>query len=93
MTKYERYQLQWMLNHDHSLTELLNEMLATQTDEGEITFDGDVVDLFNEWEFSHGFGGEIWACESEWKECEGKTIMDAVYEQYVHDKNMPDWEE
>ena len=74
MTQYERYQLQWMLNHDHSLTELLDEMLATQTNEkGEIEFDGDVVELFNEWEFSHGFGGEVWVCEKEWKKCEAQA--------------------
>lgn len=31
--------------------------------------------------------------EDEEEECEGKTILDAAYEQYIHDKNMPDEEE
>lgn len=68
MTNYQKYQLQWMIDHDHPLEEMLSEMLELQHD----GFNGDVVDLFDEWEFSHGFGGEIWACYAEWKDCEGK---------------------
>lgn len=92
MTAYQKYQLQWMIDHDHSLDEMISEMLAMQTDGDKVVFDGDVADLFSEWEYSSGFGGEIWACLNEWKECEG-SMMDAVYEQYVHDKNLPDEED
>lgn len=80
MTAYQKYQLQWMIDHDHSLEEMMSEMLATSRD----GFDGDVVDLFNEWEFSHGFGGEIWACLGEWEDCEEKNInelWDAIIEK------------
>ena len=94
MTGYQKYQLQWMIDHGHSLDELISEMLAMQTDGDKIVFDGDVADLFSEWEYANGFGGEIWACEAEWQDCEATTSMlDAVYEQYVHDKNLPDDEE
>ena len=71
MTGYQKYQLQWMIDHDCSLTEMLSEMNTLQQD----GFDGDVVDLFNEWEFSHGFGGEIWACEEEWNDCKEESAM------------------
>ncbi len=66
MTTYQKYQLQWMIDHGYSLDDLIGEMLAMQTDGN----DGDVADLYSEWEYSSGFGGEIWACEAEWKECE-----------------------
>ena len=74
MTEYQKYQLQWMIDHDHSLDEMISEMLAMQTDGDKIVFDGDVADLFSEWEYLSGFGGEIWACEAEWKECEGNGM-------------------
>ena len=73
MTNYQKYQLQWMIDHDHPLDELISEMLAMQTDGDKIVFDGDVADLFTEWEYTNGFGGEIWACENEWKQCEAKA--------------------
>ena len=73
MTEYEKYQLQWMINHGHSLNEIISEMLAMQTDGDKVVFDGDVADLFSEWEYSNGFGGEIWACEREWEECEAQA--------------------
>ena len=89
MTAYQKYQLQWMIDHGYSLNDLIIEMLEMQTDGN----DGDVADLYYEWEYSRGFGGEIWACEEEWKECEGSGVIDAVYEQYVHDKHLPDEED
>ena len=72
MTEYQKYQLRWMIDHDHSLDEMVSEMLAMQTDGDKVVFDGDVADLFSEWEYTNGFGGEIWACEAEWKECEAQ---------------------
>ena len=77
MTEYQKYQLQWMIDHGHSLDEMISEMLAMQTDGDKIVFVGDVADLFSEWEYSSGFGGEIWACKAEWKECEGNGKCEA----------------
>ena len=74
MTNYQKYQLQWMIDHDHPLDEMVSEMLAMQTDGDKIAFDGDVADLFSEWEYSCGFGGEIWACEKEWQDAEEKLL-------------------
>lgn len=89
MTAYQKYQLQWMIDHGYSLNDLIYEMLEMQTDGN----DGDVADLYHEWEYSRGFGGEIWACEAEWKECEGSGVIESMYEQYIHDKHLPDEED
>ena len=74
MTDYQKYQLQWMIDHDHPLDEMVSEMLAMQTDGEKIVFDGDVADLFSEWEYSNGFCGEIWACKKEWQDAEEKLL-------------------
>ena len=72
MTAYQKYQLQWMIDHGHSIRDLMMELTEYQYDDPE---DSDrismtVNELFDEWEFNRGFGSEIWVCEGEWKECE-----------------------
>lgn len=86
MTAYQKYQLQWMIDHGHSLDDLMSELTQHQINGCEETVDA----IFDEWEHEVGFSGEIWACEWEWKGCEGKSIIGAVLEQYVHDKHLPD---
>ena len=72
MTDYQKYQLQWMLDHGYSLQDLMRELTEFQYDDPE---DSDRIstptsELFDEWEFDRGFGSEIWACEEEWREVE-----------------------
>ena len=72
MSNYEKYQLQWMMNHGHSLSELIQELTDMQFEDPE---DSDristpVNELFQEWEFDRGFGSEIWVCEKEWEKCD-----------------------
>lgn len=74
MDRYERFQLQWMIDHGYSLSDLMRELQALQYDDPE---DSDristpITELFEEWEQDVGFGSEIWPCEAEWEECEGK---------------------
>lgn len=74
MSEYEKYQLQWMLAHGHSLRELISELTKLQCGDPE---DSDqistpVADLFAQWEQDCGFGSEIWACEAEWEDAESK---------------------
>ncbi len=69
MTDYEKYQLQWMIDHGHSLRELISELSTQQADSP----DASVKDLYTDWERDRGFGSEIWACEPEWEECEGSS--------------------
>ena len=68
MSEYQKYQLQWMIDHGFSLADLIQELdkLREESDPDE-----SLESIFADWEFGYGFGSEIWACEAEWKECEG----------------------
>ena len=75
MSDYEKFQLQWMISHGHSLRELMQELQDMQYDDPE---DSDristpIVDLFEEWESDRGFDSAIWPCEAEYEDCEGRT--------------------
>lgn len=72
MTDYERYQLEWMIDHGHSLGELMTELTNLQNDL-ELTpgVNLTVSDVFEAWEHDHGFGGELYACEDEYNDVEG----------------------
>lgn len=72
LTDYERYQLEWMIEHGHSLKELMEELTLYQN-ELELTpgVNLTVHEVFNEWVDDHGFGGEVFASEAEWREAEG----------------------
>lgn len=64
MSDYEMFQLQWMIDHGHSLHELMEELQSLQYDDPE---DSDqistpVTELFERWEQDRGFGSEIWPC-------------------------------
>ena len=69
MSEYEKYQLQWMIDHGHSIAELIDELDRVQMDWS----DGceSVPDIFKAWEAEIGFGGEIWACKPEFEDCGG----------------------
>lgn len=72
LTDYERYQLEWMIGHGHSLRELMNELTSLQNIlEDTPGVNLTVGDVFDEWELNHGFGSELYACEEEWRETEG----------------------
>lgn len=73
MSNYEKYKLQWMIDHDYSLSDLMQELTDYQYDDPD---DGDMIsapvtELFESWESDVGFGSEIWACKPEWEEYEG----------------------
>lgn len=82
MTGYQKYQLLWMIDHGYSLYDLITELTSFQYDDPE---DSDristpISELFDQWVDDVGFGSEIWACESEWKDCEGgEEIIDAEF--------------
>ena len=72
---YERFRLQWMLDHGRSLSELISELQKLR-DEGDSEMS--LQDLFRDWEFCYGFGSEIWPCfeeflDVEYKMTEGKN--------------------
>lgn len=87
LTNYQKYQLQWMIEHEHSLDDLISALENHQKETSGLT----VSELFEEWENDIGFtGSEIWACEDEWKDNEEQEF--GVYSvQFVHtDTHMPD---
>ena len=75
MNEYEKYQLQWMIDHEYSIQDLIHELTELQFEDPD---DSDRIstptsDLFNEWEYEVGFGSEIWVCEAEWRDAEGSN--------------------
>ena len=57
MSDYEKFQLQWMIDHGHSLRELMEELQSLQYDDPE---DSDqistpITELFERWEQDRGF--------------------------------------
>lgn len=78
MDKYERYRLLWMLAHGYSIKDLIRELTEKQYADPE---DSDYIsngidNIFADWEYDTGFGGEIWACREEWERCEANEAMD-----------------
>ena len=78
MTDYQKYQLQWMIDHGYGLNDLMQELRALQYDDPEDSdrISAPTTELFCEWESDRGFGSEIWACEEEWKNCEESNWQD-----------------
>ena len=79
MTKYQEYQLQWMIDQGYSLADLINGLneLAKDAEPGTT-----VQELFNEWELDSGFNGSLWVCEDEWKMNEGAEPTDDDYRKF-----------
>ena len=70
MTNYEKYQLQWMIDHNHSLNELIQELenyLNQELTEVKIN----LMQPFEEWELDNGFNSEIYVCEEEYNDGDG----------------------
>lgn len=75
LTDYERYQLEWMIEHGHSLGELVDELTVFQNDlEAAPGVNLSVSDVFYTWMRERAFGGEAFACEAEWRDAEGKEL-------------------
>lgn len=64
-TNYYEYQLQWMIDHGYSLKDLMDGLSE------QIGYGFDMNECFSDWCEYRGFRGGIWACEEEWKDCEG----------------------
>lgn len=78
MTNYEKYQLQWMIEHGHSLSDLISELSKIRAKNPGIK----LKKTFEQWEYEVGFSGEIWACKDEWEDYEscGKNADDPYIE-------------
>ena len=70
LTDYEKYQLEWMIDHGHSLNDLLNKLAEIMNNE--LTVQGNpyvlLTEAFDIFQFEQGFcESEIWDNEDEWK--------------------------
>ena len=65
---YERYCLQWMLDHDITLNDLIHSMEHYRSHEPSEQLT--IPQLFEEWQKDQGFSGKIWACFEEWNDSE-----------------------
>lgn len=83
---YEKYQLEWMIEHGHSLSDLLEDLIKHYCDNQE---DMTIGDAFDDWIDNVGFNGEIWSCEDEWKDNEGDMLD--LNEKIFNDTNWNDF--
>lgn len=57
MDAYNRFKLEWMLEHGFSLDDLIDGLEKSQLD----SQTGDTIrDIYEDWELFHGFDSEIW---------------------------------
>lgn len=83
MNDYEKFQLKWMIDHDHSLRELMKELQSLQYEDPEDSdrISSPITELFQEWEADRGFGSEIWPCEEEYEKGDKvNRYLDELYE-------------
>ena len=79
--EYEYYRLQWMIDHNRTLPELIENLQSVRTELDsndlldEFTSDIDVFEEFEETGFSEG---ELWCCYDEWLDNEiiGREVND-----------------
>lgn len=73
MDRYERFKLEWMIQHGFTLTDLMNcmeAMLEEDLDGSDVHTD--LKCLFADWEYGIGFeGGQIWPSKEEFESNEG----------------------
>ena len=73
MSNYEKYKLQWMLDHGYTLQDLIQSLTEYQQADPEDIERAStpITELFEEWQQDIGFRSEIWVCEQEWLDYEG----------------------
>lgn len=71
MGEYEKYRLNWMIEHGRTLPELIRQLARLQDECEEIT---SVEQLWEMWKEEYGFDGSLWVCYEEWAQAEGKDI-------------------
>lgn len=69
---YERYKLDWMIQHKFTLNDLMHELDLMQEEEDATA----VSSLYRDWEYGFGFGSEIWASYEEFMDSE---FLDGEY--------------
>ena len=66
---YERYQLEWMIEHGYSLEDLMGRLTEIHNELADNAVSLNPKEIFNIFEYESGFKeSEIWACEDEWED-------------------------
>lgn len=69
MTIYEKYKLQWLIDHNYSINDLIQE-LEDYINQESSDIKINLSKAFEEWESNIGFKSEIYACEEEFNDAE-----------------------
>lgn len=67
---YEMYQLDWMITHGHSLSELMKSMEEYRREMDPEEGFASVIELAANWDHESGFDGSLWVCEEEFLDAE-----------------------
>ena len=84
MTPYQKYQLQWMIDHDKSLDDLIQELHEYIKEDNEHC---DLQLMYQLWQQDTGFNGELFVSENEFNDCEGITETEDYPQQHNHPIN------
>jgi len=69
MTPYQKYKLQWLIDHNYSLNDLI-QALEDYINQESSDIKINLSKAFEEWESDSGFNSEIYACEEEFNDAE-----------------------
>lgn len=69
MIIYEKYKLQWLIDHNYSINDLIQE-LEDYINQESSDIKINLSKAFEEWESNIGFKSEIYACEEEFNDAE-----------------------
>ena len=72
LRRYENFKLLWMKDHHHTLANLLQALEEMRQDNPHAT----IMELFDEWEYGVGFGGDIWPSLHEFLTCKEFMLDD-----------------
>lgn len=71
MTNYEKYKLQWLIDHNYSINDLIQE-LEDYINQESSDIKINLSKAFEEWESNTGFNSEIYVCEEEYYDTEAQ---------------------
>lgn len=76
--EYEKYKLQWMIDHGYTLQDLFSEMANIMEEELTISVNPHVLldEAFEIFEEEIGFNGSLWVCKDEWETDDRPALLE-----------------
>ena len=81
---YERFKLEWMLDHGYTLKDLIEELEKQREECPDLTLDS----TFRDWELGFGFGSDIWPCFWEYYHSEYEPKKEELAVMDRHDTEL-----